>query len=431
MIVKNGLVWNGRNFEKRTLYVEDNKFVEYTDLGPVVDATGLFVMPGFVDSHAHVIGTGLKSLTYDLEKVELEDVLSEANDKTFIVARGWEKLPANELLNRANSFDKPIFLIRKCGHVAWVNNHLKNALDLPDNLIREGQIEQVYGEFGSELYERAFSEGQREFLRHGVTQVHSDDFHGISFEKLKELLNHSKIRIFEKLNTYEPWLYEFGEFGLSMIRSIKLFADGSLGGKTAHMHEPYKGSDERGVDTLPDNFDEIVRFAEERNIQLSIHVIGDEALHEVLDRFDKNGVKGKHRLIHLQFVRRSDFDRLKNLYLSVQPHFYFEDIPLLDTVNYEMCYPFLEMYKRGYSIAFSTDSPVSPADPKYVIENAMNMGFTKRQSLNLYTESGSRMAGIASGRIDVGYLADFCLYDGSVVEKDPIKVYINGEEVIF
>jgi len=130
-------------------------------------------------------------------------------------------------------------------------------------------------------------------------------------------------------------------------------------------------------------------------------------------------------------VRRSDFDRLKNLYLSVQPHFYFEDIPLLDTVNYEMCYPFLEMYKRGYSIAFSTDSPVSPADPKYVIENAMNMGFTKRQSLNLYTESGSRMAGIASGRIDVGYLADFCLYDGSVVEKDPIKVYINGEEVIF
>ncbi|MGB4238200.1 MAG: amidohydrolase family protein, partial [Candidatus Hydrothermia bacterium] len=125
MIVKNGLVWNGRSFEKRTLYVEGNRFVEYTDLGPVVDATGLFVMPGFVDSHAHVMGTGLKMLTYDLEKVELEDVLSEANDKTFIVARGWEKLPANEILDRANSFDKPIFLIRKCGHVAWVNDHLK------------------------------------------------------------------------------------------------------------------------------------------------------------------------------------------------------------------------------------------------------------------------------------------------------------------
>jgi len=79
------------------------------------------------------------------------------------VARGWEKLPANEILNRANSFDKPIFLIRKCGHVAWVNNHLKNALDLPDNLIREGQIEQVYGEFGSELYERHLVKGKENF----------------------------------------------------------------------------------------------------------------------------------------------------------------------------------------------------------------------------------------------------------------------------
>lgn len=126
MIIKNGLVWNGRSFEKRTLYVENGKFIEYTDQGPVVDATGLFVMPGFVDSHAHVIGTGLKLLTYDLEKVELQNVLSEKDSGDFIIARGWENLPKNELLSIANSFEKPVFLIRKCGHVAWVNDYLKN-----------------------------------------------------------------------------------------------------------------------------------------------------------------------------------------------------------------------------------------------------------------------------------------------------------------
>jgi len=431
MIIKNGLVWNGRSFEKRTLYVENGKFIEYTDQGPVVDATGLFVMPGFVDSHAHVIGTGLKLLTYDLEKVELQNVLSEKDSGDFIIARGWENLPKNELLSIANSFEKPVFLIRKCGHVAWVNDYLKKSLNLPDNLIYEGQIEHVWGEFGSDLYEKAFDEGQMEFLRHGVTQVHSDDLHGIDFGGLKELLKRSKIRIFEKLNTCEPWLYEFGDVGLSKIGSIKLFADGSLGAQTAYMYDSYQGSNETGMYTLPDNFDDIVKFAESKGIQLSIHVIGDKALHEVLERFDKNEVHSRHRLIHLQFIRKNDFDRLRNYHLAVQPHFYFEDIPLLDTISYEMGYPFLEMYKRGYSVAFSTDSPVSPADPKYVIENAMNMGFTKHQSLNLYSESGSKMAGIKSGKIAEGYLADFCLYTGSVVENDPIKVYINGEEVTY
>lgn len=434
MIVKNGMVWNGKNFEKKDLYIQDGKFVsksEFKGSGPVVDATGLFVMPGFVDSHAHVIGTGVKLLTHNLDKKSIDDLAD--SDDSFIIARGWEILPDNQSLQFLNRLQKPVALIRKCGHVAWVNNYLKNQALLSDNLIYEAEIEKIWKYLGDDFYEIAFQKGIEEFVKYGVTQVHSDDFHGISFKKLKELLNNSKIRIFEKLYTVRPWDYEFGTFNLSRIGGIKLFADGSLGGKTAYMFEPYVGTDHNGIFTIPDNIKEIILFAQKNKLQLNIHTIGDKALHEVLRIFEENQANTfeiRHRLIHLQFVKKEDFPKLKDYYLSVQPHFYFEDIEIIKFARYEMAYPFLEMHKAKYDMAFSTDSPVSPADPKYVIESALKMGFSKQEAINLYTESGSRMADIKAGKIKEGYLADFCLFDSNPLESEPLAVYINGNEAL-
>ena len=429
MILKNGYVWNGKIFEKKNLYIENGKFENISNSGPVLDATGLFAMPGFVDSHAHVIGTGMKIMTHDLLKEDLYSIISNSQEE-FVIARGWEELPANALLNLANDFQKPVILIRKCGHVAWINNYLKDRLKKYENLLYESEIEQVWTMLGDEFYKQAFEEGQKEFIKHGVTQVHSDDFHGVSFELLKELLSHSITRIFEKLYTCEPWKYEFKTFSISKIAGIKLFADGSLGGKTAYMLKPYGDSMDFGKFTLPDNFDEIVRFAEKSNIQVNVHTIGDRALREVLNRFERNKVRLKHRLIHLQFASEEDFQRLKSYYLSVQPHFFFEDISLLENVSFQKAYPFLEMHKAGYELAFSTDSPVSPADPKYVLEMALKMGFTKADAIHYYTEAGSKIAGFACGRIDVGYRADFALYEKDPFESDPVAVFVDGKEVM-
>lgn len=429
MIIKNGYVWNGLVFEKRDLYVENGEFVKFTESGPVVDATGLFVMPGWVDSHAHVIGTGMKLLTHDLAKENLLDIL-KSDAEEIIIARGWEELPDNLLINKMNEMAKPVILIRKCGHVAWINDYLKAKLNFQENLIYEGQIEKVWSILGDDFYEMAFETGENEFLRYGVTQVHSDDFHGLSFGKLKVLLSKNRIRIFEKLYTTEPWEYEFSEFGISKIGGIKVFADGSLGGKTAYMFQEYKDTGGYGVFTLPGNFDDIIKYAENNNLQVCVHTIGDRALHEVLERFERNGVRLKHRLIHLQFIKRQDFERLKKYYLSIQPHFYFEDIPLLENVSFEMGYPFLEMYRAGLDIAFSTDSPVSPADPKYVMEAALKMGFTREDAIKLYTENGSKIIGLKCGKIEIGYCADFCLYDGDPFERDPVGIFVNGQEVL-
>ncbi|KAF2961951.1 amidohydrolase family protein [Fervidobacterium sp. 2310opik-2] len=432
MIVKNGLVWNGRSFEKKDLFIQNGQFVNannYTEAGPVVDATGLFVLPGFVDSHAHIIGTGMKILTHDMSKEKIEDILSPNVKENFIIARGWEELPENYYLQLANIIQKPIILVRKCGHVAWINNYLKSKLNYKENLIYESAIDQVWKYFGDEFYENAFRIGQKEFLKYGVTQVHSDDFHGISFESLKKLLEKSQIRVFEKLCTNEPWKYEFGEFGMSKIKGIKIYADGSLGARTAYMFQPYVDTNDFGLFTVPENFDEIINYAEKNNLQLNIHTIGDKALNKIIMILEKHNVKQKHRLIHLQFVKMDDFGKLKNFYLSVQPHFYYEDLGILIYVRYELAYPFLKMYQSGYDIAFSTDSPVSPVDPRYVLESALKMGFSKPDAIKLYTESGARMADIKAGKIEEGYLADFCLYEGDPFTNLPVSVFIGGKEI--
>ncbi len=429
MKLENLQIWTGKGFVKGNLVFENGIFVNpEIDTDPVVDATGLFALPGFVDSHAHVVGVGMKKINFDLNKSNVyDDIVHYLNSEEaeFVLGRGWENV--SEILNLAffNKQNLPIVFVRKCGHVAWVNDYVKNKLNFEDNVIYESQIEKVWELLGNSLYEKAFDIGQEEFLKYGITSVHSDDFHGITFEKLKEKLSQSKLRIFEKLYTTEPWKYEYGTFGISKIGGIKIFADGSLGGKTAHMMKPYKNSDSYGLNTLPENITEIIEFSEEKGLQLNIHAIGDRAVKEVLDLFEKHNVTNG-RLIHVQFLLERDLERISKYYISIQPHFYFEDLKILENVEYENAYPFKKMYDFGCKIAFSSDAPVSPHDPKYVIEAGLKMGFNLEECVKLYTESGAEFVGESVGSLAIGKKADFALYDKDFLEKEPIAVFVDG-----
>ena len=59
--IKNGRVCLGNKIEKCDLLIENGKIADigrdYSDVDEIVDAKGMYVLPGFIDMHTHVDDT--------------------------------------------------------------------------------------------------------------------------------------------------------------------------------------------------------------------------------------------------------------------------------------------------------------------------------------------------------------------------------------
>src|SRR5699024_3752196 len=73
------------------------------------------------------------------------------------------------------------------------------------------------------------------------------------------------------------------------IGNAKLFSDGSIGGRTARMSQPYEGeTDNRGLYMIPpEAITERVERAHKAGFLVGIHAIGDAAISSVLDAYDE------------------------------------------------------------------------------------------------------------------------------------------------
>ncbi len=359
---------------------------------------GYHLFPCFVDTHIHLISLGLKKLTHDLEEESLQDLLSIPREK--LIARGWVERPPQELID---SYDFPVALIRRCGHKAVLNKKAMEILGFEKPEIYEEDVERIYELFQFEDYKKAFQLAEEELFSYGVSYVHSDDLHGLSYNELVDILKNAKIKVYEKLSVKAPKAWMFKKVSpRAEISAIKLYADGSVGARTAFMKKPYKYTQDNGVFLLDDDtLERVFEFGKKHNVEVTVHVIGDGALERLTPYFEKYP---GNRIIHAQFIPEELIPKLKNTKFSVQPHFYFEDTQILRFVETDsLKYPFLKLHRQGYDISFSSDAPVSPADPRYVIEHALKMGFSKEEAFLLYTKGS----------------VDTCVYE----VPDPINSY--------
>ena len=372
----------------------------------------LYKFPCFVDTHMHLLSLGIKLLTHDLEKEDLKELLGK--EKELLFARGWEDMPPLDLIN---SYSYPVVLIRKCGHVAVVNGSAKEKLGLKDNIVYENDMEKLYEIFDLSFYKKALKVAEKEMLKVGVSYVHTDDLHGMTYDELVSVLKDAKIRIYEKLAVRNPKKEMFGKISDRVtVGAIKLFADGSIGARTAYMKKPYRDTGNRGLFLLKDEeIEKIFEFGKENGVEVCVHTIGDEAMEIIADYFERYP---GNRVIHAQLVPKEVLPKLKYTHFSVQPHFYIEDKEsgLLDIINTNsMVYPFLELYRMGYDISFSTDAPVSPHDPRYVIEKAMMMGFSRQDAIKLYTKKSQ----------------DFCYYEKEdILQSYPVAIEFSDGEFL-
>jgi hypothetical protein len=249
-----------------------------------------------------------------------------------------------------------------------------------------------------------------------------------------------------------------------------MFADGSLGSRTAYFTEPY--SDEPGnrgllfSDLLPlTKAGQRLARADAANLQVCTHAIGDAAIRTVLDLYqavDKNdGTKDRRwRIEHAQHMAAADFERFAQLHViaSVQPYQAIDDGRWAEArIGHDRAgrtYAFRTFMQHGVRLAFGTDWPVAPLDPMLTLYAAVTratldgkypQGWFPEQKLSIQEAIAAYTMGSAyaefqehdKGSIEPGKLADMVLLSQDVLNIPPaairdthiLKTWVGGVEV--
>jgi predicted amidohydrolase YtcJ len=394
----------------------------------VRDLVGHTVIPGFDDSHAHLLGIGFARLDVDLMgTVSYEEVIGRVAEAArsrapgeWIRGRGWHEekwttpapgavrgFPTHEALS-AVSPDNPVVLTRADGHAVLANARAmtllgisgKTAVPEGGEIVHDGEgnatgvfVDNAAGLIApgartDDETRRALRLAMEECLEKGVTSLTDA---GASVDVLELYRAHAargelRIRVYAMAAGLETLrALEAPEIGLGggflTIRSVKAFADGALGSRGAALLEPY--ADDPGnvglLVTPAERLLETAREALSRGFQMGTHAIGDRANRIVLDVYEKAmaehpGVKDpRFRVEHAQILDEKDIPRFGRLGVlaAMQGIHCTSDRPWaprrLGTARVEEGgYVWRKLLETGARVLNGTDAPVENLSP---IEN--------------------------------------------------------------
>ena len=220
------------------------------------------------------------------------------------------------------------------------------------------------------------------------------------------------------------------------------------------MFEPYDDDPgNRGLPTdllnPPANMEALAHGAEEAQIQLVVHAIGDRAISEVLDVYSRLGAgdpaRLRFRIEHAQHVRPADFARFGKLGVvaSMQPYHCIDDgrwaEKRIGQARARSSYAWRSMLEAGVSLAFGSDWPVAPMDPLLGIYAAVTRAtldgkhpggwipkqrLTVEEALRAYTQGAAYAAfeEKEKGTIAPGKLADVVVLSDNLFTLPPEKI---------
>ena len=389
------------------------------------DMNGATVVPGFIDSHAHVMDLGLAKLTLDLsatrsldEALALVATYAERNPNSpWLVGRGWNevtwglgRLPTAADLD-AVAGGRPIVLERVDSHAVWASSAALAAAGItaqtPDpaggRIVRIGGTGAGSRAPAGVLTDNAVPlvmdkvppprasdrnvalwEAEQEFLRHGVTAVADMGTSVEDWMTFRRAGDAGALRL--RIMAYADgvpamlliggtgpttWLYD----DRLRLNGVKLWLDGALGSRGALLKADY--ADDRGNRGLPvldgtQLRNSMVRAAMD-HFQVAIHAIGDAANADALDAIDQLSMDfsgdRRWRIEHAQVVDPADiplFARHGTI-ASMQPQHQASDRLMaearLGQDRLAGAYAWRSIMATGAPLAFGSDAPVEVADP--------------------------------------------------------------------
>jgi hypothetical protein len=471
---------------------ESNQLLqEFGSRAVVQDMGGQTIWPGLIDSHMHVKGfaLGLDHVDADtntraecIERVASRVRQSEPGQ--WVIGHGWKQQEWPEGFGDAALLDEvsphnPVYLSAASLHAAWVNSSalkvagIKASTPDPRNgriqRLENGEASGILFEMAMPLVSRAIPEPSQEMIvgairsaqeqlwGMGLTGVHDFDRRP-SFEALQTLRQRGELqlRVLKSLpvelldHAVELGLHSgFGD-DLLRIGSIKVFADGALGPRTAAMLDPYENEpDNKGMLFVDaEELFEKAQIAAKAGLSMAVHAIGDRANHQVLNAYEQLRKFEKqedlpalrHRIEHVQSLHLDDFTRFAqlNVTASVQPKFATSDMFAAEKSwgeRSQSSYAWKKLLDLKTQLAFGSDAPVESPNPFGGLHAAVTRqrtdgspgpdGWIPAQRLNLhqaleaFTLGPAYLAGMETrqGRLAPSYLADLI-----VLNENPFKV---------
>ena len=422
------------NHKVEAVYSKDNQIIAVgtkaeleesfgSEIIQKIDLNGGTMLPGFVDSHMHLIGHGERLIRLDLANCKSKTEVLEAVQKyaetipkgEWIIGEGWnENLWGDrpELIY-ANDLDElvpnhPVLLKRVCRHAlvanslalkeASINQHTicppggvieRDEDGRPNGMLKDRAYDLVFQAIPtvSEAYlHKALSEAIKDAYQLGLTGAHTEDLNYYggferTFNAFKRVIEEEGQRFRAHLLVHHEVIddlisaehhfqsgNEWIEFG-----AMKIFADGALGGRTALLSHPYADDPSTsGVAIFTqEQLNDLVKKARDYEMPVAVHAIGDLAFEMVLNAIEKHPLtsKGRDRLIHAQILRGDLIERAKKLplILDIQPRFLASDFPwVMDRVGRERegyYYAWKTLLRNDLPCAGGSDAPIEPLNP--------------------------------------------------------------------
>ena len=515
----NAKIYQEKDHFAQALLIENNIIQavgtneDITALKPdeVIDCQGNTLIPGLNDSHSHLLMvTELRQQLQLLDSFSIADILARGRaflkhrpELTALLGMGWNpaSFSEGEMRNLTRhdldqiSTDIPVLLTRACGHMIVTNTR---ALELAGVTSETKQIPGGLFEIDDDGPNGRFFENARELVLHLQPTMSPPEMQ----EALKETMKYALSKGITTVQTNDIGLVRPLEEALAIYRSLyasdapsiktvhqmcfdtpeaweeflnttyheelpekmswgplKLFKDGSLGGRSALVNEAYQDAPGNfGLDVTPnEKAKRYIDIAKRYGRQVYTHCIGDKAMEEMLEAYQPLTKNDRWGLVHCQITHP---ETLKTMADSgaigvIQPIFLRSDITALQgaisPALQASSYAWKTMLDLAIPIAVGTDSPVEDLDPFINLYTALKRRDPKGSSDSFYPEEeltieqvidgytlGSAYAEFkedTKGRLKPGYVADMVLLDRDIFTISPedilntkvLQTWVDGE----
>lgn len=319
----------------------------------MIDCEGRTVIPGFNDSHMHLINLGKTMMLPNLAKCkDLEDIiqtcqkyLQEHPNCRGLQCQGWRedewpeghrRLPDKHDLDRIST-EIPVAIVRGCEHAGAANSVLLERMGLdkdhhtieggevvvdengePTGYLKEAALREIYGyipNFSDDELCEALENAMAYCASLGITSVQSMDcgsylphwepnYRVLSrvYGEGKDLIRYTGQITFKSLEDFQSYIdgsyaknggFAFNENLDDRMRMgpLKLIRDGALGARTAMMRHEYEDDPGNfGIDSMTDeSFQAYIDMAAAAGMQVVTHCIGDEAIERCTKQWNKTG----------------------------------------------------------------------------------------------------------------------------------------------